>query len=250
MSEKETKALAKREDLNPAAFMQQAIEKGLTPEVMEKFMTLYDRWESKKAKREFDAAMAAFQGECPVIEKGKKVDFESKRTGQRTKYAYAPLDQIVKQVGPKIAKHGLSYTINATIEGQNVKAEVVVTHEGGHSQPSSFIVPLDPDAFMNTAQKFGSALTYAKRYAFCNAFGILTQDPDTDANDLGSNGKGADEKTYNMALKAIGGAKSLDQLAEMKLSIDNGRGKKLYNEEQKAQLLRMIDGKSKEFTGA
>ncbi len=247
MEKEKSKALARKEDLNPAAFMQQAISQNLTPEVMEKFMNLYDRWEAKKAKKEFDEAMAAFQGECPIIDKGKKVDFVSKRTGQATKYSYAPLDQIVKQVGPKIAKNGLSYTINATIEGQTVKAEVVVTHEGGHSQPSSFTVPLDPDAFMNTAQKFGAALTYAKRYAFCNAFGILTQDPDNDASELG-NAKGADSDTYNKALKTIGGAGSLSELVGFKESIENGRGKKLYNAEQKGQLLRMIDAKSKEFT--
>ena len=41
-------------------------------------------------------------------------------------------------------------------------------------------MPIDKDGFMNTPQKFASALTYAKRYAFCNAFGILTADEDDD----------------------------------------------------------------------
>ncbi len=238
------KSIVKADDLNPAAFMQQAIDKGLTPELMEKFMNLYDRWESKKAKKEFDLAMAAFQGECPVIVKEKGV----KNKDGTPRYKYAPLDQIVKQTGKIIAKHGLSYTINATVEGNTVKAEVVVTHQGGYSQPSSFVVPLDTDAFMNSAQRFGSALTYAKRYAFCNAFGILTQDPDTDAGDLrnGANG-GADDKTYAMALQAIGKAKTLPELAQFKTSLESGRGKKMYNPDQHAQLLRMIDGKAKEL---
>lgn len=256
MSGKETK-LAKREatELNPAAFMQQAIAQNLTPEVMEKFMNLYDRWEAKKSKKEFDEAMAAFQGECPVIDKGRKVDFESKRTGQRTKYSYASLDQIVKQVGKIIAKHDLSYTITATIlkdaagKPEAVEATVSVTHVGGHTERSSFMAPLDPDAFMNAAQKFGSALTYAKRYAFCNAFGILTQDPDTDANNTGSR-DAANGKVYENALKMIGAAKSLEELADFKASIETGRAKKLYNDEQKAQLVRLIDGKAKEFTNA
>jgi hypothetical protein len=34
---------------------------------------------------------------------------------------------------------------------------------------------------MNDTQKVGAARTYAMRYAFCNAFGILTGDEDTDA---------------------------------------------------------------------
>lgn len=236
----------KEPELNPAVFMQQAIDKGLTPEVMEKFMNLYDRWESKKAKREFDLAMAAFQGECPVIVKEKGV----KNKDGSARYKYAPLDQIVKQTGKIIAKHGLSYTINATVEGQTVKAEVVVTHEGGHSQPSSFMVPLDNDSFMNAAQRFGSALTYAKRYAFCNAFGILTQDVDKDAQDLhnGAHG-GADDKTYAMALTSIAKAKTIPELVQFKTSLESGRGMKLYNDDQRGQLLRMIDGKAKELGG-
>lgn len=245
MAEKENKkALVKIDELNPGAFMQQAIAQNLTPEVMEKFMNLYDRWEGKKAKREFDLAMAGFQGECPVIDKGKGV----KNKDGSLRYKYAPLDVIVRQTGKLISKHGLSYTINATIEGQTVKAEVVVTHEGGHSQPSSFVVPLDSDAFMNSAQKFGSALTYAKRYAFCNAFGILTGDPDTDATDTGPGGtKGANQRTYELALSTIGKAKSLDELAKFKESIESGRGKNIYNAEQQEQLMRMINGKAKEL---
>jgi hypothetical protein len=34
---------------------------------------------------------------------------------------------------------------------------------------------------MNEPQRFASALTFAKRYAFCNAFGILTGDEDDNA---------------------------------------------------------------------
>ena len=35
---------------------------------------------------------------------------------------------------------------------------------------------------MSAQQKVGAALTFAKRYAFCNAFGIMTGDEDNDAN--------------------------------------------------------------------
>jgi hypothetical protein len=33
---------------------------------------------------------------------------------------------------------------------------------------------------MNAIQQIGTAITYAKRYTFCNAFGIMTADEDTD----------------------------------------------------------------------
>jgi hypothetical protein len=41
---------------------------------------------------------------------------------------------------------------------------------------------------MNAQQKVASALTYAKRYAFCNALGILTTDQDDDAQSAGEQG--------------------------------------------------------------
>ena len=42
-------------------------------------------------------------------------------------------------------------------------------------------MPVDAGAYMNEAQKAASALTFAKRYSFCNAFGILTGDEDDDS---------------------------------------------------------------------
>ncbi len=249
--EKENKlTVGKSEDMNPMTLMEKAMGQNLSPETMGKFMDLYDRWELKKGKKAYDTAMSALQKEMPIIAKEKGV----KNKDGSSRYKYAPLEQIVKQVSPIIAKNGFSYSVDATTTMNNegkvigLVATVKITHEEGHSQDSSFFAPLDPDAFMSASQKFGSALTYAKRYAFCNAFGILTADPDTDGNAAGA--KGADEKTYNLALKSIGGAKSLAALAEMKGSIENGRGKKLYNEDQRGQLLRMIDGKAQEFTGA
>ncbi len=244
--------VAKQEEMNPMMLMEKAMSLNITPETMEKLMNLQDRWETKQAKKAYDVAMSALQKEMPIIAKEKGV----KNKDGSSRYRYAPLEQIVKQTSPLIAKHGFSYSVDAQTtmnasEGKVIGliATVKITHEEGHSQDSSFFAPLDPDAFMSAPQKFGSALTYAKRYAFCNAFGILTADPDTDGN-APSGARGADEKTYNLALKSIGAAKSLTELADFKTSIESGRGKKLYNEDQRGQLLRMIDGKAKEFTGA
>ena len=47
-------------------------------------------------------------------------------------------------------------------------------------------MPIDKDAFMNSQQQYGSASTFSKRYAFCNAFGILTGDEDNDTRDISS----------------------------------------------------------------
>jgi hypothetical protein len=46
---------------------------------------------------------------------------------------------------------------------------------------SEAIVSKTGSAVRSANQDYASALTFAKRYAFCNAFGIMTGDADTDA---------------------------------------------------------------------
>jgi len=172
----------------PLEIISSAVLSGNLPvETIEKLMNLQDRWEVKKAKKEYDEAMAKFQCDCPIIKKTKPVK-------DRTKtiiYNYAPLDSIVAQTKHLIAKHGLSYSIQTEIVGVNgetkIMATVKVSHTAGHTETSTFGVPVEHrlssegKSLMSAPQEFGSALTFAKRYAFCNAFGILTGDEDNDA---------------------------------------------------------------------
>lgn len=159
-----------------------AIDKDLSADTMERFLSMRRELKAEQAKYEFDRALSEFQAECPTIEKTKKVDFTSKRTGNKVAYSYAPLEVIVQQVKDRLSKYGFSYTVNTRTNGM-VTAICKLTHEAGHSESSEFSVPIDPDAFMNEQQKYASALTFAKRYAFCNALGILTGDEDNDALD-------------------------------------------------------------------
>jgi len=163
------------------ALISRAIDKGIPVETMEKILAMGREIRSEQAKRDFDEAMAKFQAECPIISKDKKVDFTSKRTGGRTNYSYAPLDEIVRQVKELIAKNGLSYTIQTENTTDNVTSIVRVRHINGHSEITRFEVPIDKTSFMSAQQQYGAASTFGKRYAFTNAFGILTGDEDNDA---------------------------------------------------------------------
>jgi ERF superfamily len=77
---------------------------------------------------------------------------------------------------------------------------VKVRHINGHSETARFEVPIDKEAYMNSQQQYGSASTFSKRYAFCNAFGILTGDEDTDAN---SDTQNSSPSTQRAPQKAI-----------------------------------------------
>jgi len=194
-----TKAIAKVENqalsFNAENLISQAIASKADVGTMERLLamrkTLKDEW----AKEQFDKAMASFQSECPIIKKTKTV-----RTNKgENAYSYAPLESILIQVKPILEKHGFSYSIQ-TETGDKVKATCLAKHKDGWSESSSMEVPLGTKTqIMSDTQVVAAALTFAKRYAFCNVFGILTSDEDTDA-------KPADKKdstNYLDLLKSI-----------------------------------------------
>ncbi len=163
----------------PMPLIEMALKNNASIETLEKLMALQERWEAGKAKKAFNEAMANFQGECPVIKK--------KTNGGKTEsgivaYKYAELGNIVDQVRGLLQKNGLSYSIKTTFAPNEVSAVCIAKHLDGHSEESEVKMPLaGKTKMMNDPQQIGATITYAKRYAFCNAFGIMTEGEDKDA---------------------------------------------------------------------
>lgn len=149
-----------------------SIERGLAPEALEKLVALQERVMAKHAEASFNRAMAAFQAECPVIEKANTAD-----TG-KYKYKFADLPQIANTIRPFLDKHGLSYTFDSEMSEHTVAVICVISHIDGHSRPTRFACPIDTKAAMNDSQKFASATTYSRRYALTLALGLITGDDD------------------------------------------------------------------------
>jgi len=162
------------------SLLMRAIDKG-DIDTLERIVALRDSAIKEAGRRSYFSALAAFQKDCPTLTKTKIV----RNKGGDVRYAYAPLDSIVEQVKPYLEKHGFSYTIKGDFPEGGVRAICEVHHIDGHSESSDFVVPVDPDAYMNNQQKAASANTFAKRYAFLNAFGLLTGDDDDDAKSFG-----------------------------------------------------------------
>lgn len=168
--------------IEPETMIERAIDKGVTVETLERLLEMRNKIKAEQAREAYYSALSSFQSQCPPIRKERVV----KGKGGDVRYKYANLDDIVSQVAPILHQNGLSYTIKTEFKEGFVIAECVVHHTLGHSTSSSFPVPVEKEAFMNEAQKLGSAQQYAKRYAFCNAFGIVTSDQDDDAQASGS----------------------------------------------------------------
>ena len=160
--------------------IKQAITSNSTVDVMERLLAMRRELKAEAAKEQFDTAMAEFQNECPIIKKAKA---GGKTNSGVTGYYYAPLDTIVQQTKALIMKHGFSYSIQTETrtKDKEVVARCIARHKAGHSESSDMTVPLGgKTGIMSDTQVVAAAITFAKRYAFCNAFGILTGDPDTD----------------------------------------------------------------------
>lgn len=169
-----------KKEMSPLALIDKAIEKEISVEVMERLFILQEKWDAKVAKRAFDEAMSKFQGDCPIIKK-EKAGGETKQ-GIRA-YKYAPLEAIIDKVKPILTKHGLSYSFDVKVSGQNVTAICIAKHVLGHSEQSTMEVPLGTKTgIMSNSQVTAGTSTFAKRYAFVNIFGIVTEDEDDERN--------------------------------------------------------------------
>lgn len=166
----------KSEENQVTGFIQQAIEKGMPVETMEKLFALHEKVKAEKAKGEFVRAMAEFQKEVKTIKKTKKV---MGRDG-KLRYQYAPIDAIVEQIKEPLAENNLSYSWESSSKDKMMNVICKLTHVLGHQETSSFEIPIGAE-FMTAPQQYAAALTFARRYTLCNVLGLSTADEDTDA---------------------------------------------------------------------
>jgi len=170
--------------ISPENLIMTAVQNGASIDMLERLLSMRERIQKENAEIAFRDAMSAFQAECPIIPKTKKV-MNKKEKGGGERYRYATLDSIVKLIQPLLSKHGFSYNIKTEIIDKpfaGIHATIFIFHLAGHSETSSFDCPMDKEAYMTEPQKWLSAATFAKRIIFCNGFGIMTGDEDNDAN--------------------------------------------------------------------
>jgi hypothetical protein len=182
-------ALQKKEATSAETLIAQAINKGVPVETMEKLLTMRRELKAEWAKEQYDKAMADFQRECPTIKKTTIVYEKNQQNipekQRKVRYRYARLDSIIEQTKKPMAENGLSYTIRTGESGKEGMMRIIirVSHIAGHSVESYMDIPIGTEQYMSEVQKYGARITFAKRYVFMNAFGIMTGDEDTDARE-------------------------------------------------------------------
>ena len=232
-------------DVNIGALMNMAITNNVPVETLERLMEMRNKLKAEWAKEQYFIALAAFQSECPVIKKG---------TGVKTKsgdvaYKYAKIEKIVQQVKPLLEKYGFSYTTKMELKPDGVKSIVVSRHKFGHAEETPMDVPFGTQTnVMSQTQVVAAATTFAKRYAFLNAFGIMTADDDNDGaiKDIANNAKAtaksaaiAKAKTpFESAMNIIMKTTDYKGLREMREKVEKSLK---YSPKSKEELLMAID---------
>lgn len=147
-------------------------------EALERYIALREREEARQAKLEYDRHFSEMQAEFGT----------AKRTKEGYGYRYAPIEELQKEYGPIIAKHGFSYRWNEEkIEGG--KRCTMTVSGWGHSESNSFDIPTmeaptnrDGKKTSNAVQVAGGMSTYGRRYTFIAGFGVIIEDEDPDAD--------------------------------------------------------------------
>lgn len=126
--------------------------------------------QTKIEKATLASAMAAAFGEIEAATKC--------AANQHFKSKYADISAVIEAIKPALIKHGLFFTQRPEPSERGVTVETVIGHASGEEMSlGKLFVP----ANKNDAQGFGSALTYARRYALVTAFGVPTEDDDGNA---------------------------------------------------------------------
>lgn len=158
---------------SPLALIQSAIEKGHDPEQLGKLMDLHERWEVNQAAAAFADALTTFQAKCRPIRKARSA-------GEgRFKYSYAGYEDVMRAVGPLLAECGIAVSFSTQTHEKGIRVTLTL-RVGTHTQDNTLDVPI-PAMSVNDTQKYGAALSYAKRYSLCAALNIVTTDEDDDA---------------------------------------------------------------------
>lgn len=115
-------------------------------------------------------AMAAAFAEIEAATKG--------TNNPHFKTKYADLTSVIEAIKPALVAHNLFFTQHPRPNDKGVEVETILHHANGETfSLGSLFVPAD----RNNAQGFGSALTYARRYALVTAFGVPVEDDDGNA---------------------------------------------------------------------
>ena len=134
-----------------------------------------------------------------------QTEFKSKKSRFNSfgKYYFRSAEDILEATKPFLLELGVSVTINETLSevaGLPIMESTATVSDGEHAISATSIVGVDLNQKgMNVPQQFGSASSYAKKYALGNLF-LIDDTADSDATNNHGRGNTAKPKLEGAAL--------------------------------------------------
>jgi len=186
--------------VTPMDMLNRAVSSGASLDMVEKLMTLQERWDASQARKQFDAAVSAAKAEIPPITRN--------ATGHNAK-KYADFAAIAKVVDPIIGQHGLSYRFRTT-QTDKISVTCILSHKAGHSEETTLCGPADATGNKNAIQAIGSTLTYLQRYSLVQMLGLAAA-ADDDGKSAADAGAITPEQATEIATKCKAVADGFDE---------------------------------------
>jgi hypothetical protein len=145
--------------------------------VAKELVALREHMEDRQAEQDFAQAFADLQAQLSSFRPTKAVP---DRSGG-VRYMYLPYEEIMAVVQPLARQFGFTISFSTEPKDNRILQTCTLQHRSGHSRDFKAYVRVGsgpPGA--TESQADGAAMTYAKRYALCNALNI-TVEHDTDA---------------------------------------------------------------------
>lgn len=167
---------APRPKITIEEMMMKALEIG-QPELIDKFVAIYEKREAESKKAAFDSAMARAQQRIQPVANNAR----NNHTGSN----YAKLGAVNKAIAPIYGEEGLSIRFRPAPPEQpgHVKIIAVVAHENGYEEESPLEWPVDDKGAEGKVNKttlhgIKSTTTYMQRTLVCLTFNVATEDDD------------------------------------------------------------------------
>jgi len=164
---------------NVMFMLQSAIDKGISPDAIQKLADLSIQFAKIDAQKAFNAAFTAMQAEMPEIICDKKGPWGG---------SYADKESIMRQIRPTLMKHGFSINFNhpASDKPDRMITECILEHTAGHSIKNSMETRTGrPNKMMTEIQVDAGACYAGERYALCAMLNIRAEEASDDARVMG-----------------------------------------------------------------
>jgi len=242
----ELKVIDKRGQLNespnlpaqasPNAIVIMAMQRGYTPELIEKMMALQERNDANEARKAYHNAMADFAANPPDIEKDKKVSYSTNKG--TTAYSHAQLGTAAAKIQAALSPHGLHASWRTIQSDKSIKVICRITHKLGHFEETDLSAGADDSGSKNSIQAIGSTISYLERYTLFALTGIASKDMDVDGKTTNvDTGPSLFEQWEIKATEVCEAAKTLEDIvawwpdnsAQIKKELPKAQAAKIYD---------------------